>query len=135
MQPLSPENSTYVVFGFLHNPKNASISLQALSILRSTLIDLVLQQTNISLTSSIFGRPSAFELSKFPGGITVIPLPSTSIWDRAQVLFVFKLNNTIEQILENIDRLMSELKFGLNLRSYEVPILLQYAFRMFATYV
>ncbi|CAD5169975.1 unnamed protein product [Musa acuminata subsp. malaccensis] len=119
MQPLSPENSTYVVFGFLHNPKNASISLQALSILRSTLIELVLQQTNISLTSSIFGRPSAFELSKFPGGITVIPLPSTSIWDRAQVLFVFKLNNTIEQILENIDRLMSELKFGLNLRSYE----------------
>ncbi|URE04784.1 hypothetical protein MUK42_20485 [Musa troglodytarum] len=37
----------------------------------------------------------------------------------AQILFVFKLNNTIEQILENIDRLMSELKFGLNLRSYE----------------
>ncbi|CAL9091722.1 unnamed protein product [Musa textilis] len=119
MQPLSPENSTYVVFGFLHNPKNASISLAALSILRSTLIDLVLQQINISLTSSIFGRPSAFELLKFPGGITVIPLPLTSIWDRAQILFVFKLNNTIEQILENIDRLMSELKFGLNLRSYE----------------
>ncbi|KAJ8505631.1 hypothetical protein OPV22_006517 [Ensete ventricosum] len=119
MQPLSPENSTYVVFGFLHNPKNASIGSPALSILRSTLIDLVLQQINMSLTSSIFGLPSAFELLKFPGGITVIPLPSTSIWDRAQILFVFKLNNSIEQILENIGRLMSELKFGLNLRSYE----------------
>ncbi|XP_065021138.1 uncharacterized protein LOC135585089 isoform X1 [Musa acuminata AAA Group] len=119
MHSLDPENSTYVVFGFLPDPKNASISLPALSILRSTLINLVLQQINISLTSSIFGHPSSFELLKFPGGITVIPLQSDSIWDIAQILFDFTLNNNIEEILENIDRLKDELKFGLNLRSYE----------------
>ncbi|URE35650.1 hypothetical protein MUK42_15942 [Musa troglodytarum] len=119
MHSLDPENSTYVVFGFLPDPKNASISLSALSILRSTLINLVLQQINISLTSSIFGHPSSFELLKFPGGITVIPLQSDSIWDIAHILFNFTLNNNIEEILENIGRLKDELKFGLNLRSYE----------------
>ncbi|RRT49526.1 hypothetical protein B296_00052344 [Ensete ventricosum] len=119
MHSLDPENSTYVVFGFLPDPKNASISSPALSILRSTLINLVLRQINISLTSSIFGHPSSLELLKFPGGITVIPLQSDSVWDIAQILFDFTLNNNIEEILENIDRLKDELKFGLNLRSYE----------------
>ncbi|WOL06577.1 hypothetical protein Cni_G15311 [Canna indica] len=119
MHSLAPENSTHVVFGFLPDPKNASISSPALSILRSTLINLVLKQINISLTSSVFGQPSSFELLKFPGGITVIPLQSASIWEIAKILFNFKLNNTIEEVLENIDSLKDELKFGLNLKSYE----------------
>ncbi|XP_042389807.1 uncharacterized protein LOC121981386 isoform X1 [Zingiber officinale] len=119
MHPLTPENSTYVTFGFLPEPKNASINSAALSILRSTLIDLVLKQINITWTSSFFGDPSSFELLKFPGGITVVPSQSASIWEIAQTLFDFKLNNSIEEILKNMDSLKAELKFGLNLTSNE----------------
>ncbi|KAG1366656.1 DNA-directed RNA polymerase II subunit RPB1 [Cocos nucifera] len=112
-------NSTYVVFGVLPDSRYALISSPALSVLKSSLVEMVLQQLNLSLTPSLFGHPSSFELLKFPGGITVIPVQTASIWERTQVLFNFTLNNSIVQIQKNLDELNYQLKYGLNLRSDE----------------
>ncbi|KAG8042877.1 hypothetical protein GUJ93_ZPchr0316g2707 [Zizania palustris] len=116
MHTLTSKYSTNVVFGVLPSPKDASISLPALSVLRSSLVEMMLQQVNLSLTP-IFGHPSSFELLRFPGGITVIPEQSGSVW--ADPLFNFVLNNSIYQMLGNITELKDQLKLGLNLRSYE----------------
>ncbi|KAF0898719.1 hypothetical protein E2562_009329 [Oryza meyeriana var. granulata] len=117
MRSLTSKYSTYVVFSVLPSPKDASISLPALSVLRSSLIEMMLNQVNLSLTPSLFGHPSSVELLRFPGGITVIPEQSGSVW--ADPLFNFVLNNSIYQILGNITELKDQLKLGLNLRSYE----------------
>lgn len=127
MHPLATSNLTYVVFGVLPDPSNASMSLLPLSILRSSLIELVLQQLNLTLTQSIFGQPSSFEVLKFPGGITLIPGHSPPIWQRPQILFNFMLNNSISQIHENADRLKDQLKYGLQLRIYEVICYLHFS--------
>uniref|UniRef100_A0A0E0M1Z0 DUF7036 domain-containing protein n=1 Tax=Oryza punctata TaxID=4537 RepID=A0A0E0M1Z0_ORYPU len=117
MCSLTSKYSTNVVFSVLPSPKEASISLPALSVLRSSLIAMMLNQVNLSLTESLFGHPSSVELLRFPGGITVIPEQSGSVW--ADPLFNFVLNNSIYQILGNITELKDQLKLGLNLRSYE----------------
>ncbi|XP_020090808.1 abl interactor homolog isoform X2 [Ananas comosus] len=119
MNSLAPENSTNVVFGVLPESKYASISTPALSVLRSSFIELVLKQLNLTLTPSIFGQPVSFELLRFPGGINVIPVQSASIWERTQILFNFTLNNSVEEVLKNLDELKDQLKFGLNLKSNE----------------
>ncbi|ONK54919.1 uncharacterized protein A4U43_UnF9720 [Asparagus officinalis] len=119
MRPSDSTNWTYVDFAVLPNPKTASISLPALSVLRSSLVELVLQQLNLSLTPSIFGQPSSFEVMKFPGGITVIPAQSASIWEIMQILFNFSLNNSIVEIQKDLEELKYQLKVGLNLRAYE----------------
>ncbi|XP_062077276.1 uncharacterized protein LOC133782102 [Humulus lupulus] len=112
-------NWTAVVFGALPDPINAQISPVSLSVLRSSLIEVFMKQTNLTLTASIFGQPSAFEILKFQGGVTVIPMRSASIWQIPQILFNFTLNNSISEILENIVELKYQLKFGLRLRPYE----------------
>lgn len=124
MHPLTSKYSTHVVFGVLPYPNDASISLPALSVLRSSLIEMMLQQVNLSLTPSLFGHPSSFELLRFPGGITVIPAQSGFTWANTDPLFDFVLNSSIYQILGNLTELKDQLKLGLNLRSYEVLIIL-----------
>ena len=109
-----------MVFGIVPNPQDAILIPIVLSVLRSSLTELVLTQLNLSLTTSIFGCVSSFEVLKFPGGITVIPVQSASIWQMSPVLFNFTLSNSISQIWKNVDQLKDQLKFGLNLRSYEV---------------
>ncbi|XP_008797302.2 uncharacterized protein LOC103712530 [Phoenix dactylifera] len=120
MHSLAPANSTYVVFGVLPDSRYPLISSPALSVLKSSLVELVLQQLNLSLTLSLFGHPSSFELLKFPGGITVFPTQTASIWERTQVLFNFTLNNSIVQIQKNLDQLNYQLKYGLDLRTDEI---------------
>lgn len=119
MHPTTSIKSTSVVFGVLPEPRNASISLPALSLLRSSLIELVLQQVNLTLTPSIFGETLSFEVLKFPGGITVIPPQTSSIWERTKALFNFTVSNSIDHIQENMNELKDQLKLGLNLRPYE----------------
>jgi hypothetical protein len=123
MHPLAFKYSTHVVFGVLPYPKDASISLPALSVLRSSLIEMILQQVNLSLTP-LFGHPCCFELLRFPGGVTVIPAQSGFTWANTDPLFDFVLNNSIYQILGNLTELKDQLKLGLNLRSYEVLMVL-----------
>ncbi|GMJ12644.1 hypothetical protein HRI_004933600 [Hibiscus trionum] len=112
-------NSTNVVFGVLSNPVKSPISPVALSVLRSSLIELFLRQSNLTLTTSIFGQPSDFEILKFHGGITVIPVQSASIFQITQFLFNFTLYNSISEIEDKCIELKDQLKYGLRLRSYE----------------
>ncbi|KAK8626650.1 hypothetical protein V6N13_134284 [Hibiscus sabdariffa] len=112
-------NSTNVVFGVLSNPIKSPISPVALSVLRSSLIELFLRQSNLTLTTSIFGQPSDFEILKFRGGITVIPVQSASIFQITQFLFNFTLYNSISEIEDKCIELKDQLKYGLRLRSYE----------------
>lgn len=118
-QSITP-NCTDVVFGVLSDPMNASINPVSLSVLKSSLIELFLKQINLTLTSSIFGNASIFEILKFPGGLTVIPVQSAYIWQMPEILFNFTLNNSISEVLENFDDFKDELKFGLRLNSDEV---------------
>ncbi|XP_075494104.1 uncharacterized protein LOC142531739 isoform X3 [Primulina tabacum] len=52
-------NWTNVVFGFCSYASNNPISPVSLSVLKSSLVDLFLQQYNMTLTSSIFGETSS----------------------------------------------------------------------------
>ncbi|CAL5358420.1 unnamed protein product [Camellia sinensis] len=112
-------NWTNVVFGVLSDPIDVPINPVSLSVLRSSLIELFLQLSNLTLTTSLFGQPTSFEILKFPGGITVIPDQSASIWQISQILFNFTLPNSIDEIKENLGELKEQLKSGLHLRSYE----------------
>ncbi|OIW13612.1 hypothetical protein TanjilG_07954 [Lupinus angustifolius] len=109
-------NWTDVVIGVLSDPMNVSINPVSLSVLRSSLIELYLQQSNLTLTTSIFGNASLFEILKIPSGITVIPVQSASIWQIPQVLFNFTLDNSISDVLDNFTAFKDELKFGLQLK-------------------
>ena len=120
MHQAGASNWTDVVFGVLSDPMNVPINPVYLSLLRSSLIELFLQQSNLTLTTSTFGQSSKFELLKFLGGITVIPLQSISIWQIQQVLFNFTLLNSISEIQDKLVQLKEQLKFGLHLRPYEV---------------
>lgn len=113
-------NWTDVVFGVLSVPMNASIDPALLSVLRSSFLELFLQQTNLTLTKSIFGNACIFEILKFSGGLTVIPVQSATIWQTPEVLFNFTLYNSTSEVLDNIDDLKDELKSGLHLKSNEV---------------
>ncbi|XWS55225.1 hypothetical protein CRYUN_Cryun10bG0156700 [Craigia yunnanensis] len=119
MHQSGASNSTDVVFGVLSDPINSPINPVSLSVLRSSLIQLFLRQFNLTLTTSIFGQPSEFEILKFPGGITIIPAQSASIWQITQILFNFTLYNSISEIEDKFIELKDQLKYGLRLRSYE----------------
>ncbi|KAK8518642.1 hypothetical protein V6N13_018077 [Hibiscus sabdariffa] len=112
-------NSTIVVFGVLSNPIESPISPVALSVLRSSMIELFHRDSNLTLTASIFGHPSDFEILKFHGGITVTPEQSASIFQITQFLFNFTLYNPISEIEDKCIELKDQLKYGLRLRSYE----------------
>lgn len=120
MHQAGASNWTDVVFGVLSDPINVPINSLSLSVLKSSLIELFLRQSNLTLTTSIFGQSSAFEILKFQGGITVIPVQSASIWQIPQVLFNFTLLNSISEIQDKLVQLKEQLKFGLHLRPYEV---------------
>ncbi|XVE94038.1 hypothetical protein REPUB_Repub01dG0245900 [Reevesia pubescens] len=119
MHQSGASNSTDVVFGVLSDPINSPINAVSLSVLKSSLIELFLRHSNLTLTTSIFGQPSEIEILKFPGGITVIPVQSASIFQITQILFNFTLYNSISEIEDNFIELKDQLYYGLRLRSYE----------------
>ncbi|PPR89562.1 hypothetical protein GOBAR_AA31129 [Gossypium barbadense] len=119
MHQSSVPNSTYVVFGVLPDPVNRLINQVSLSVLRASLVELFLRHSNLTLTTSIFGQPSKFEILKFPAGITITPLQSASILQKTQILFNFTLYNSISEIDDKFMELMDQLQYGLHLRSYE----------------
>ncbi|KAF9599814.1 hypothetical protein IFM89_001760 [Coptis chinensis] len=129
MHQAATSNWSDVVFGVLPDPNNVPINLVSLSVLKSSLVELFLRQLNLSLTTSIFGKPSSFEILKFSGGITVVPGPTASVFKAPQVLFNFTLNNSISEIQESFYEFKEELKFGLRLRPYEVITLVLMVFQ------
>ncbi|XP_038684635.1 uncharacterized protein LOC119984648 isoform X2 [Tripterygium wilfordii] len=120
MHQSDTSNWTDVVFGVLSDPINVPINSVFLSVLRSSLIELFLQQSNLTLTTSIFGEPFMFEILKFPGGITIIPPQSNFNWLSAITLFNFTLNNPMSEIDENLNKLKEQLNLELHLRPYEI---------------
>ncbi|GJX83661.1 hypothetical protein Tco_0333142 [Tanacetum coccineum] len=119
MHKASASNWTHVVFGIRSNPRNSTINPVSLSVLRSSLLELFNQRSNLTLTNSIFGQPASFDILKFPGGITVIPKQSASMWMLTQALFNFSLPNSVREIEENFGELKEQLKSGLHLKPYE----------------
>lgn len=112
-------NQTNVIFGFLPDPVDSSNTPVSLVLLKSALLELYLRDTNLTLTSSIFGQPSSFEVLKCPGGITMMP-EHPPMWDPPDVLFNFTLHSSIDEIRENFIVLKEQLIFGLRLRQSEV---------------
>ncbi|XP_031278044.1 uncharacterized protein LOC116136483 isoform X2 [Pistacia vera] len=119
LDPVAGSNITKVVFAVDPDAKNSKISLYSQSLIRSSFVYLVLNQSSLRLTTSLFGDPLFFEVLKFPGGITVIPLQSAFLLQKVQILFNFTLNFSIYQIQENFNELTSQLKSGLHLAPYE----------------
>lgn len=111
-------NQTDVTFGFLPDPIDSSITPVSLSLLKSALLDLYLRDTNLTLTSSIFGWPSSFEVLKCPGGITMMP-ERLSFLNLPDILFNFTLHNSTDEIRENFIELREQLKFYLRVRTDE----------------
>lgn len=112
-------NWSNVVFGFLPDPTDNTINPVFLSLLRSSLTDLFLQQCNLTLDYSLFGHPSSFEIFEFPGGITMIPERTALILHVPDALFYFTLNSSIHDIKENLVELKEQLKSGLHLMPNE----------------
>ncbi|XP_073151720.1 uncharacterized protein [Henckelia pumila] len=123
MHQASVSDPTNVVFGFLFDSIDNSMYPVSLSLLKSSLADLFLRQYNLTLTSSIFGSTSSFEILKFPGGITIIPEPAAMILQIPQILFNFTLNSSIYEIKENILELKEQLRMGLQLMPTEVVLI------------
>ncbi|XP_047341520.1 uncharacterized protein LOC124945176 [Impatiens glandulifera] len=111
-------NMTTVVFGFISDPPGFPISSVYLSVLRSSLVQLFLLESNLTLTT-MFGKTSFFQILKFPWEITVIPETYVPFMVHPQILFNFTLNNSVDEIMQHLDDLKKQLKFGLRLRPYE----------------
>ncbi|KAI3772710.1 hypothetical protein L6452_03903 [Arctium lappa] len=118
-ESIARPNTTKVIFGVDPAEYNSKISPYAKSLIRASFESLVLRQSSLSLTESLFGEPSSFEVLKFVGGITVTPVQSAYPLQKVQILFNFTLNFSIEQILDNFNELTSQLKSGLHLATYE----------------
>ncbi|KAL8254573.1 hypothetical protein R6Q59_032794 [Mikania micrantha] len=108
-------NTTKVVFGVDPDEYNSKISSYAKSLVRDSFVSLVLRQSPLRLTESLFGEPSSFEVLKFVGGITVTPDQSAYPLQKVQIRFNFTLNFSIQQILDHFGELTSQLKSGLHL--------------------
>lgn len=120
MHESSEYNYTDVVFGVLHKPMNSPINPISLSVLKTSLLDLFSQRSNLTLTKSIFGLTSDFEILKFPDGITIIPRLSPPVWFLPEVLFNFTLRNSLQEIEYNFLVLKEQLNSGLQLMPDEV---------------
>uniref|UniRef100_A0A7N0RG29 DUF7036 domain-containing protein n=2 Tax=Kalanchoe fedtschenkoi TaxID=63787 RepID=A0A7N0RG29_KALFE len=119
MHKASEANCTNVKFGVLPDPINVQIDVVSISLLKSSLIELFLQESNLTFSTASVGQPSHFEILKFPEKITVIPSQSAAIWQIQQTLFNFTLNNTISDIQHYFTEFRDQLKKGLRLASYE----------------
>ncbi|CAI8591506.1 unnamed protein product [Vicia faba] len=104
------------IFGEIALP-NTKVAI--LSIHQSVAPSLSDVQSNLTFTTSVFGNASLFEILKIPGGLTVKPVQSASIWQIPEILFNFTLNNSISEVLDKFDDFEEELKFGLHLKSDE----------------
>ncbi|MCL7028145.1 hypothetical protein MKW94_004836 [Papaver nudicaule] len=120
LDPSPRTNATNVVFAVDPVSKDTKISSASLSLLRASFVSLVINQSSLHLTPSLFGNDtSSFGVLKFRGGVTVIPQQSAFLLQKVQVLFNFTLNFSIHQIQENFDELKDQLKSGLHLNPYE----------------
>ncbi|XP_051228084.1 uncharacterized protein [Lolium perenne] len=119
LHPLAGSNWTNVVFSIVPYPKNLTISSTYLSIVRSSFMSLVVRQSTLHLTESLFGNSSSFEVLKFPGGITVIPAQNVFLPQAHRASFNFTLNFPIYKVQDRTDELKDQMKTGLLLDANE----------------
>lgn len=119
LEPLTGLNMTNVVFGIWPYPLNSTISSAGISIIRSSFVSLVVQQTTLHLTTPLFGNSSDFQVLKFPGGMTITPAQIAFPLQKEHYLFSFTLNFSIYQVQDKINELKDQMKLGLLLNSYE----------------
>lgn len=122
LQPLGASNWTYVIFAIVPYLVHSTISPTWLSILRSSFMSLVVEQSTLHLTESLFGTSSNFEVFKFPGGITIIPPQAAFLLQKPYASFNFTLNFPIYKVQEKTNELKDQMKSGLRLNPYEVSI-------------
>ncbi|GJN16784.1 hypothetical protein PR202_gb03805 [Eleusine coracana subsp. coracana] len=82
-------------------------------------MSLVVQQSTLHLTESLFGNSSSFEVLKFPGGITIIPPQTAFLLQKPHATFNFTLNYPIYKIQDRTNELKDQMKAGLQLNTYE----------------
>lgn len=119
LENIAGSNITEVIFAVDSEVKNGTVSLTALSLVRSEFETLITGQSSLHLTAPLFGYPFSFDVLKFRGGITVSPKQSGFLMQQVQILFNFTLNFSIDEIQDNFHELKSQLKSGLHLSSYE----------------
>lgn len=120
LHPLAGSNWTNVIFSIVPYPKNLTISSMGLSIIRASFMSLVVRQSTLHLTKSLFGNSSSFEVLKFPGGITIIPPQHAFPPETLHATFNFTLNFPIYKVQDRTDELKDQMKTGLLLNSNEV---------------
>lgn len=111
-------NATDIVFVVDPVSKHSSISPAALSLIRELFGYLVTEQMGLQVRA-LFGKPSFFEVLKFPGGITISPTQYAYPLQKVQINFNFTLNNSIRQIQDNFLDLKYQLASGLHLTGNE----------------
>ncbi|XP_015689688.2 uncharacterized protein LOC102700228 isoform X2 [Oryza brachyantha] len=117
---ISESNWTVVTFGVWPYPSNSTISTTELSILRSYLMSLVIRQSTLQLTPSLFGNSSSFEILRFPGAITIIPPQNAFVPQKPDALFNFSLNFPIDVVQNKVSELKAQMKSGLFLSQLEI---------------
>ncbi|KAE8814079.1 hypothetical protein D1007_08721 [Hordeum vulgare] len=102
---------TVVEFDVLPDPINTFISTRSMHALRKNLIQLTLQQLNLSLTPTVFGDPLCVQMLGFPGGITIElePLQHNFIPQVARPVFNVTLDMSIRQLRGLIDEMKEDL--------------------------
>lgn len=120
LDPLPGSNMTKVEFAVDPYSKYSGMSSASASLIRASFESLVIGQSFLQVTSSLFGHPFSFEVLKFKGGITIVPQQHAFLLQKAQIQFNFTLNFSIQEIQLNFDELTSQLKSGLHLAPYEV---------------
>jgi hypothetical protein len=123
LHPLVGSNWTNVIFSIVPYPENLTISSTWLSILRASFMSLVIRQSTLHLTDSLFGNSSSFEVLKFPGGITITPPQPAFLLQKPHATFNFTLNSPIYKIQDRTNELKDQMKAGLMLNTYEVSVL------------
>ncbi|XP_011040703.1 PREDICTED: uncharacterized protein LOC105136897 [Populus euphratica] len=119
LEPFTGSNTTKVVFGVDPLENNSKITSTDQSLIRSLFGYLVVNDSSLRLTESLFGDAFSFEVLKFPGGITIIPPQSAFLLQKVRIPFNFTLNFSIFQIRENFADLKSQLMTGLHLTTRE----------------
>ncbi|KAF1002734.1 uncharacterized protein LOC141700357 [Apium graveolens] len=119
LKPYAESNITKVIFAVDPDVKGSKLTSAAKSLIKASFVSLVVNQSSLRLTTSLFGDPSSFDVLKFVGGITVIPPQRAFLLQTVQILFNFTLNFSIDQIQDNFSELTSQLKSGLHLAPYE----------------
>lgn len=120
LDPTGESNWTTVTFGVWPYPNNFTLSPTELSILRSSLVSLVIQQSVLHLTPSLFGNSYSFEILRFPGGITIIPPQTAFVPQKPDGLFNFSLNFPIDVVQDKLNELKAQMKSGLFLNEHEI---------------